>query len=68
MDKNNNITRWNDDQILLNDAKLPDQNEAKKEKLDGKNAFSPEDFEALVDAFRTLLEWSKEMEEAKNKK
>ncbi len=34
---------------------------------DGKIVLNSEDFEALVDVFRTLLEWSNDLEQAKSK-
>ena len=47
-----------------NDPKSLDQNDRNKNFLEQEISLDSEDFEALVDVFRTLLQWSKDLEDA----
>ena len=40
------------------------QNETDEDFFDDKISLDSDDFEALVDAFRTLLQWSNDLEDA----
>jgi hypothetical protein len=46
------------------DAKPQDQNEANQNFSEQEIPLDSEDFEALVDVFRTLLQWSRDLEDA----
>lgn len=46
------------------DAKPQDQNEASQNFSEQEIPLDSEDFEALVDVFRTLLQWSRDLEDA----
>ena len=46
------------------DAKSLDQNDINKKFSEQEISLDSEDFEALVDVFRTLLQWSKDLEDA----
>lgn len=46
------------------DAKSLDQNDTNKKFSEQEISLDSEDFEALVDVFRTLLQWSKDLEDA----
>ena len=46
------------------DAKSLDQNDTNKNFSEQEIPLDSEDFEALVDVFRTLLQWSKDLEDA----
>lgn len=46
------------------DVKSLDQNDTNENFLEQKISLDSEDFEALVDVFRTLLQWSKDLEDA----
>lgn len=46
------------------DAKSLDQNDTNKNFSEQEISLDSEDFEALVDVFRTLLQWSKDLEDA----
>lgn len=52
------------EKTVSDSVNLDDYIEANKDFLDQKISFDSNDFEALVDAFRTLLQWSKDLEDA----
>ncbi len=52
------------EKFVLHSANSQDQNQPNQDFLDQKISFDSNDFEALVDAFRTLLQWSKDLEDA----
>lgn len=55
-----------DEKITMEQNLTTKNTEKKRTYQNGQISFNSEEFEALVDVFRTLLEWSKDLEAAKS--
>ena len=55
------------DNLLKEETQKPKKDDKIRTYQNGEIVLNSDEFEALVDVFRTLLEWSNDLERAKNK-